>query len=438
MINFLYLLLRLKVEIIYKVDYKKFVSSFLFYLAFMYVLMRPLLTFYFSDFPKRIYTIEVFGILMYSLFVKLCKKTILKSDVVVYGIYLGSVLYICINSYCLGGKELLSLSLTRYIIYSFPLLYAPILVEKVNLENVMNFLVGFGIVDSLISLYEFTTHKVVFNFTGDQIVLMLNGAVRTYGLNGNYFLLGEMLTICALTSLYLYIVNKKRFYFISFILILVGIFSTGTRGFYVASVLGVVLLLGIFSFREKLTKNMIIKFTIVLILISILVYIVMFSGLTTGNAYIDGVLSRIRSIVNWSTENANVVRANRWEYAISTWKDHFWFGTGACSTEVDASTFSFAPESGLLKRLVELGLVGTVIHYLSMFIPIVYGLTRSKIIQGENQDYRIYWAISIIFSLFVEDLVLQMYTGIEYATITWFLISYVYHNNQKESKKILV
>ncbi len=207
-------------------------SGTAFALCLLYVLMRPFLTNYITPLYKYLFIL----LLLVGLGVALVhKSTIMKIGSLEMTLCLAFYIYALLNAAFLGGQELLGYTFERYIFYTVPLFVFAYFGNKINWDRVFAFLMWFGIIDSAISLIEFITKKQMFPMSnGESNVEMITMAgtkiLRTYGLQGNYFLLAEILCVCGLASLWLYEKKNQKVYFYSFLFISVGILSTGSRG----------------------------------------------------------------------------------------------------------------------------------------------------------------------------------------------------------------
>ena len=415
---------------IIKITPSRIIFLFTFGACLLFVLMRPVLTYYLTDTVKYIFMIGIISALCDGI-LSLFFRHLSGSDIAEYGLLIIFALYAIISSFSSGGKELLIMTIVRYLLYSFPIIAVPVLCKRINFNHLFTFLSIFGIIDSTISIYEFITHNVVFKVYDTMIVVQQNGALRTFGLNGNYFLLAEILSLCGLTSLYSYFQQKDKFFLIAFVWISLGVFSTGTRGYYVSYLLGMVVLYVGSKLEGGFTKSLFMKLLLGVVVFLFVFYFVAFSNITFGNAAIADVLTRFRSIFNWSTENANVMRARAWQNSILAWKQNLLLGHGACCTELDYSGRLLVTESGVLKRLVDLGLIGTILQYATMLFPLFCGFSIYR--RSNNRNPLCIWALSIVVCSFVEDIILQMYTGIEFTIIIWFCIAVIYYFPDKYS-----
>lgn len=405
-------------------------SGIAFALGFIYVLMRPFLTNYITPSYKYLFIL----LLLFGLGVALVhKSTIAKIGLVEVFLCLAFYIYVLLNAALLGGQELLGYAFERYIFYTVPLFVFAYFGSKINWDRVFRFLMWFGSIDSAISLIEFITKKQMFPMSNGEnnveIITMAGTKIlRTYGLQGNYFLLAEILCVCGLASLWLYEKQKQKVCFYGFLFISVGVLSTGSRGYYVSY--GVAILFMYLYIRKKrgLNINSFIKTAILLVIILILLYILLFTNVITGIDVVDSILSRIRMITDWTGDSSNSARIEHWINALQRWKESPLFGNGACCTDTRYSKYVAVTESGILKRLVELGILGTILQYLTMFVPLRQSIIKKR--KGTlTEDAPYLFAILVCF--FIEDIVLQRYTALEYTIISWTVLSLLAYTNKR-------
>ena len=181
----------------------------LFFLCLIYILMRPVLVTYVFSASKYIFIL----IIVLCAFIAILNKSIIKK--------IGSVeilllitfyFYVVMNGLIAGGNELLYYGVERYIFLTLPIFIIPFINKKINWDTILIFLVLFGVVDASFSIYEFMTRVQLFpraNVLEDVTIQMSNYTnVRTYGLNGNYFLLAEILCVCGFAAFYLFKFKK--------------------------------------------------------------------------------------------------------------------------------------------------------------------------------------------------------------------------------------
>lgn len=392
----------------------------------IYVLMRPFLTSYVSVYCKYLFVVLVLMFIFLSLMSKRCVNIIGRNELILISIL---YVYIIINAIWYGGVELFSQSLTAYILYTFPIIVFPFITKCINWDNVLKFLSFFGAVDAIISITEFLTRQRMFpkvGIEGNVDILTSAGTriVRTYGFQGSFFILADILCLCAFSSWYLYRYNKGKLYLILWMIISLGILSTGSRGYYVSYFIGMVTIIffenKVNCVKKKMTLIKLSCYIIAILLILLVLYVIFFSDYITGIKEVDVVIDRIRMITDWQTDSANLKRVSIWNWALDYWKESMLTGHGACCTDLSYSKYISVTESGVLKRFVELGIIGTILQYITMIMPIRRGIKKIK--QGQS-DTRILVSIGVIITYLVEDCVLQRYTNPEYTIILWFAIA---------------
>lgn len=411
-----------------KIKKSKIYIIMLFYFIVIYTLMSPFLFGYISPYCKYVFLLIVMIGMLFTLASKRCVNTIGFSELLLITI---SFIYVLLNAFGFGGFELVYMSLTAYIIYVFPILLLPFVQNKIDWNGLIKFLVFYGVIDSIISITEYITRVRLFPLAGlegsiDQVTSAGTSIVRTYGLQGSFFIIGDVLCLCGFSSWYLFREKKNPLYLVCWIVISLGIFSTGSRGYYVSYFVGMIAMMlaegKVNHTNQKFSIKTIVQIIGIIILIVLGWYMVFDSTITFGIPAIDTVLVRIRMIGDWSGDSANLNRIRIWTWAYNYWMDSFFLGHGACCTQLGYSGYISVTESGLLKRLVELGFVGTILVYLPLLFPLVRGL---KSIKKYKVDPKVVIFIGVIAAYFVEDCVLQRYTSPAYTIILWFSVAYI-------------
>lgn len=422
----------MKIEIPRKIEVN--IVGVSFFICLVYIILRSFLTSYVTPLCKYVFILIILGALCWSLLH--ANVTLKKMGFCELSLCIMFYLYVIVNAYVYGGKELFSYALERYIFYTMPLFLIPFFGDKINWYRVLNFMAVFGVVDSFVSIIEFATKQRIFLMGSDSadIIYVTDESIsvsRTYGLEGNYFLLAEILCVCGFSAFILFRYFKKKWAFVSFIIISIGILTTGTRGYYVSYAIAFVFLF-FYTQKKGYKRNKMILNVSILLLGIIAIYLVLFTKISAGIASVNTVLTRIRMIIDWSGDTANIERVVHWLNAIARWKSSFWFGNGACCTDTRYSGYVAVTESGVLKRLVELGTVGTILQYLTMIVPLRQGIKRIR--RGEFKgSYYVPFFGAIIISFLVEDIVLQRYTAIEYTNIIWTAIAMLAYSNPSKN-----
>ena len=412
---------------------KIILSSMLFYVGLLYVLMRPFITVYITAGYKYIFLLLLVGASLISLASWNFKYNFGKVYLMIWFLF---YCYVIFNAMFLGDNELLKLAITNNILYTVPIFFMAVLKEKINWNGVLRFLTVFGMIDSAIAIIEFATKRVFFsrfNIRSVEYDFGSYSVIRTYGLNGNYFLLAQILCLCGLAAYYLFTFKKEKLGLIGFLVCTVGVFCTGSRGYYLAYFIGIAFLYFSNNVTKAMDKRAFAKWIALWAVVIILGYLIIGTSITTGNQMIDVILMRIRQMFDWENESSNVVRVGHWQKAVSLWKEHIAFGNGVGVTSSDYSKTLVIPESGVLMRLVEFGIIGTVLQYLTMLYPLVKGLKSLRYSASRDENVFFFFAVIIAFS--IEDLVLQCYSNLEFTIIIWTAIAYIYYSRVSSSEE---
>ena len=408
---------------------RKILFSILFGICVLYSLLRIFITQYVSAYSKYVFLF----IVIIGIFISITsKKHLSEVGSSEWFLLIVSYLYILTNALAFGGKELFSLSITAYVLYTFPIIVFPYLAKKVQWNKLVMFLSYFGLIDAVLAIFEYITGKQIFSMSDFEAIEMVTkaGALirRTYGLQGSFFILAQVLCFCGFAAFYLFRFQHSKIHLASFVVITIGILTTGSRGFYVSYAFGLIIMYlcePVFDkSRKKISLSKLAFGFVVILFVIILIFIVFHSDIKTGNDNIDIILNRIRMVIDWQNDSANLKRVRIWEWAINYWKESPIFGNGACCTDLRYSGYINVTESGFLKRLVELGIIGTIVQYVTMVIPLKKGikkLRRKKV----NANPRILIFIATVAGYLLEDMVLERYTSPEYTIVLWFSISYI-------------
>ena len=404
------------------------------FICLVYILLRPFLNTYVTEYVKYVFITVMLFYAIKGLSSKRVTKEIGFVELLLCTLV---ICYVMASSLFVGGIELAIYSLERYVFYLIPLLVVPVIRYKVNWFQVLKFLSWYGVADASVSIAEFIIHKQLVPIAGvTHSVVQQYGdnSIRTFGLNGDYFLLAELLCLCGFASLCLYCTHKSKLDLVKFLVILTGIFTTGSRGYYVSFFVGISVFFVLYNYDKGITLSALLKVLMFLFGSVLLLIFVFMTDISLGIDSIDIVLDRARSITDFASNKANVDRLQLWEYALDKWLLEPFWGNGASLTDERFSGFEKVTESGLLKRLVELGVVGTMIQYASMVVPLYKGCKRFKCSIDKKNNLLMIFFFSEITMLLVEDFVLQRYGEIEYSIVIWTALAFVstYKINDKK------
>lgn len=403
------------------------------FICLIYILLRPFLNTYVTEYIKYIFILVM---VYYAIKGSTNKKILKEIGYVEIFLYVLFMLYALLSSILVGGSELLVYSMERYVFYTIPLFVIPVIQHKLKWDNILIFLSWYGVVDSIISIIEFVIHRQLIPLEGvtHSVVQQFgDNSIRTFGLNGDYFLLAELLCLCAFSSLYLFIRWYKKIDLLKFVLISFGIFTTGSRGYYVAYSVGLAIFYILFNLNAGKPSQFIVKMGFAVSIIIMFLIFLFMTNIKTSISSIDTILDRTRSILDFSDNYANVERQQHWLYSINKWKTHPILGNGASITDMRYSGFEKVTESGFLKRLVELGIVGTILQYLTMIVPLIKGY---KLFRGKKDFVNLMYIFffSLIVTLATEDMVLQRYGEAEFTVVMWTSLAFI--STYKKSRNV--
>lgn len=413
-------------------SYKKIWFYSLFFICFIYILMRPVLIAYITPAFKYLFIL----VLVLATVTAVTKKKIVNQIGFKELSFLALFyIYVLANGWYFGNTELLYYAWERYVFLTLPIFIIPFINIRINWKLVLGCLTVYGVIDSFLSMYEFITKTPLFPLANisENVSIQMSSykIIRTYGLNGNYFLLAEILCVCGFAAYYLYKFEKKRIFFLGLIIISIGVLTTGSRGYYVSYAVGLFVLYFSEARYRSISPTQLLKIVVIILAVLLGLWFLLGTKYTFGIPSVDTILTRMRQIFAWTGEDANEARLLKWQWALEQWSHGFWFGNGACCTDTRFSGFISVTESGLLKRLVELGLAGTILQYCTIFYPLAKGINKYK--KAVYKDPMVIFFLTVIISFLVEDLTLQRYTELEYTIILWCSIAYISYC-QKDGK----
>jgi len=150
------------------------------------------------------------------------------------------------------------------------------------------------------------------------------------------------------------------------------------------------------------------------------------------------IITHIRSIFNWGTDETNRDRLAAWNLGLDAWKKSPIWGMGLGTTGTAAlRTFpesAFVTESQLLKSIVELGIPGLLI-YLYLWLEIVRSLVGIYQDNDNNFDKKFILALVSSFAVvFIDGLVYQNLEVKQVNAYFWLLVGILVYLNNRPKK----
>lgn len=346
------------------------------------------------------------GIVMYMLYYKRMAVKIRKNTFFL----LFALLLILFSFSILIFKRSSTYALYEYILYFMFFFFWFYVLNSVSIEWIAQAYALVSVIVSTQAIWEYVTGNILFRvaYTGQQLIR------RAFGLVGSPLTLGMLLACTSLICLALAI-KKSKVYYIAFILNVGGLLCTQSRGPLAAFIVGMFLLLFFNDNVYDRKRNLKILKRISLVVIVFLALWGIITVLSNYNQFINTIYRRFLTILEWGSTNAsNYERSQRWRNAYNLFKENPVFGYGISSTGPHAST-GIITESGILKVLVEVGVVGFLLYYGTL---ISCTLPNLKIVL-RNRDKYASLAISVLAAIFIENIVLQIVESVT----AFFLLS---------------
>lgn len=400
------------------------------YYIFIYMLNKNLWDYLFGPAAKNLY----YSVLLVSAaigIIKMCSEKSKEKKIIVLSFIIYSIVVIW-NGIALSNIEQRSVGYIKYLIY--PLIFFSVYsikYKKIDFDQLMDFFMKWAGVTSVLGVYEYIIKKPIIPTSSTRIYVYFDGtsSYRACVFIGSPMILAIVLAVALVVTFYYYHFRKKFIYCGLIILILIGIFVTGSRAPLISAVVG------LFIMYYKLEKFSKIgpRTTLTLIwcfcsgLLMILTFCV-FPDIQIGIPPVDNIISRFSSVFNFSSEWGNVERLARWSYYIGVFKRNMLTGIGLATTSaevasnVNVTAHGITTESGVLGHLVEIGLIGSIPYY-SFLFSCIYSVQK-KTKKFVKQGTYMYFMICGIISLYlIEDVVLQISLDIFGQFIIFFFLA---------------
>lgn len=277
-----------------------------------------------------------------------------------------------------------------------------------------------GGLNSVMAIIQYTFQNN-FIFERENFVYLddADAAFRACGFIGSPMTAGTVIAVCAITAFDAYIKKRNIIYLLLFLVMLLGLVLTFSRGPWVAFVIGFLVYI-LFQFKNNM-MNIIKKNHIMLL--AFVIIVIMLTQLNN----IEGIsqfYSSASTISDFEDNKSNALRLFFWLNAISIIISdigNFIFGVGLATTGSQIREYPFiftVTESGVLKRWVEGGLLIFAVYY-----SMLYQYYKCYIYQKlslPDMDF----TISVLIVILVEDCVLQVTESATILYIFWSCIAY--------------
>lgn len=246
----------------------------------------------------------------------------------------------------------------------------------------------------------------------------------------SYLSHGMVMGILSLINLYMYRINKGKRWLIFYILCIIAVLLTSSRGPLVATSIATAYFMIDLEKLKRCKKSTLINSLLIGMGGLSFIYMLFGNDITFENNTIMYFVSRIRNIFNWSGDAGNLGRMHRWETYWNYFKSHnMLFGSGVSVTGTSGCTTlnMGTTESGILKRLVELGIVGTGLYYIFVSIAMYTPIKRLKSVKNEKITSLKKLSIAVLLSVLIDDCILQITEEIMVSFYFWVFLAILYY-----------
>lgn len=353
--------------------------------------------------------IELFSlaVLAYGAFNFFWTKKKKKSYAIVFIFYAVFCVYILSNGVLQDTTQQLGRAIYEYCFYFLMFFSFAFYIEKTaKIFECLKIVNLWGIFIALLSWYEYITKSYILNNNFITTIKSIYG-FRAAVFTRSYLSHAMVLAFFSLIALYLYCYTKKKKYLFSCAFCGVSLLTTSSRGPLVALIIsfGVFYLMNMYRKGVKPSKKVWMFFSIIIVLL--MGWIFLNSTFVTGNDTIDYFLYRTRQIVNWTGDAGNVGRIGTWQLAIKYFESNICFGIGPSHTGSWGSGSIGVTESGYLKFLCELGILGSLI--LGVFIISVINVGKKQYKENGRNDNKLFMILcfALITLVMINNITVQ-------------------------------
>jgi O-antigen ligase len=321
-----------------------------------------------------------------------------------------------------GPVTTLLLSCTTYLV--IPLVYSKNLITPeglVRILNAMSFITLLNFLGVVLQLFGVGAHGLMLR----PDMALTEGVFhpRYTGFSGGSLALGILSCITLFSGLYHLLITKEKAAFNRVIVIasVSCLLFSFSRRFYVFGLVGVLVIVYIWLKNKKLTLN-----TYLLIITGLLIASLAFVVVLLGN---ETIADRLTSIINFTSDEANIGRITRWKQALKLFKNNVTTGlgpgiTGTVGRENVTNATVFSAESYYLKILLETGI----------FVSSMYMLSLIYIVKkciNNLQNVSLTMPITLVIFYMIESFASTSLESPFSSILFWISVAMVHHNRQQ-------
>ena len=298
---------------------------------------------------------------------------------------------------------------TFYMLMFFAMVW---LLPRANVRKALQVFMVWGVVIALLSWVEFVSKAYIISN------IVPGETFRATVFTRSFLSHGVMLGIFSVVCMDFFYTQKKVRYLLLGLFCFMSILTTNSRGPLVAFGVALVLqfVLNAYISQKYSYKRFVASILLVVGLLA--VAIVMFGSFTTGIETVDKFLNRIRSILDWNGDAGNVGRLVYWNQALELFQSNRLFGIGPSQTGSWGTGAIGVTESGVLKRLCELGLIGFGLYYCFVGSVLCRGICTYRKQHDRGKQQMTLW-LALMLAMLINDCTLQSTEEIMVAFFMW-------------------
>ena len=360
------------------------------------------------------------------------------------------ILYVAViiaNGLLYADAEHMSVGIIEYITY--PLAFFALLYYFNSVNDYYKLflrIIYWSGFTSILAVIEYLTRKSLLTQTASSMYTYYNGlsSFRAVVFVGSPMMLGILLAVSLIVAVYFLNVFKNKKLCKIVVLDLMGLMATGSRGPLLFCVVGIAVMY-IYFFKQRIVgKSTFIKiFFLVMVALLFTLGLIVNPDFSIGIPAVDTLISRFSSVFN-TKEYGNAERLTLWTYYLNKFSKRPIMGYGIATTSAAISTNAYATynnivtESGVIARLVETGLMGTLTYYGFMFVVLKCSIQGSLKMRykGTYRNTAIF-VVGVIVLILLEDIILQISLDLFCTFAVWMILAFSLSMRMKSERTTL-
>ncbi len=346
-------------------------------------------------------------IVLYAAAWLVCEGPYTKHKLALVGLFALLGAYVIINALLQGTREQLFRAIYEYIVYFCIFFAMAYLLPRASISKCLRVFMLWGILIAALSWIEYLRKTYLIADHAYNLMYDPNYGFRASVFSRSYLSHGTLLGIFSLVGMGLFYGSKKWKWLFMAAFCYVAILATASRGPLVAAGAALVCQFWLNAFISQRHSVKRLGAMTLLTLGVIAIFVVMFGTFQTPNETINYFLHRIRSITNWNGDAGNVGRLEIWQQSLQWFKTNELFGIGPVKTGSWSVNTIGVTESGVLKRLCELGIVGAACYYLLVGKILGKGIRNYNRQDQSGKKELLIW-FGIVIMVLINDCTLQV------------------------------